>query len=85
MAVEVDDEGARRGIAELGRHLVADALALVHRNALLGAPGAGAAVQFLFLRRRRRHHVVDEEDEALGLDTRSTPNSSRVSRKKTSV
>jgi hypothetical protein len=85
VAVEVHDEGAGRGIAQLGRHLVADALALVHRHALLGAPVARDAVQLFFLGRGRRHHVVDEEHEALGPATLSTPNSSRASRKKTSV
>ena len=60
------DEGAGRGIAELGRHLMPDALSLMHRHALLGAPGACDAVQLFFLGGGRRHHVVDEQHEALG-------------------
>jgi hypothetical protein len=59
-------EGARRGVAQLGRHLVADAFALVHRHALFLAPGAGDLVQLFFLWGGGRDHVVDEEHEALG-------------------
>ena len=60
------DEGAGRGVAELGRYLMPDALSLVHRHALRSAPGACDAVQLFFLGGGRRHHVVDEQHEALG-------------------
>ena len=67
MAVEMDDEGARRRIADFGCHLMADALALIERDIVLRAPLAGADMEFLLLRRRHRHHVIDEDAEALGL------------------
>ena len=68
MAVEMHDEGARRGVAELGRNLMADPFALVDRHALFRAPVAGHLVKLFLLRGHRGHHVVDEEGEALGID-----------------
>ena len=66
MAVEVHRKRARRRVAQLGRDLVPDALALVHRHALFGAPFARHLMQLLFLRSGGRNHVVDEQRETLG-------------------
>ena len=65
--VEMHGEGARRGVAHFGRHLVADALPLVELHVVDRGPLARALVQLFFGRRDRRDHVVDEDAEALGL------------------
>ena len=59
-------EGTGRGVAQLGRDLVADALALVDRHVVLLAPTAGALVQVFFGRRGGRDHVVDEQRIPVG-------------------
>jgi hypothetical protein len=41
----MDDEGARHGIADFGRDLVADAAPLVERDVVFRAPRAGADVK----------------------------------------
>ena len=67
MTVEMHDEGARRSIARFGRHLMADALALVQPDTVRLAPGTRDHMKLLFIGRCGRYHMVDKKSETIRL------------------